>query len=794
MNSDGHDTIGSAKLHISPYHSMFGNHSESKSLPAPPPIPPRERPINNAPKNTSPPLVPPRERSSSLLPRQPDIEVERSIYQYTPYQEEITVGMWKYLYHITNDHINKDLIKVHGEAHFPHKGVIEIRPFGPANHIDEWQSEVQKILEKHKEQFCSKSIPFDPECKHVILEALHKHQQDHDDLYCNLEETYFEISGCKTSVEAALHSVQHIIEYEVKEYRVLKKTKRHMIEYLMKFEKNEIESLRPPVVLSRHEEDMDALVLTGVKHSLDSAEKMIHDKLDKVRRDVITLTQPAYRFLNSHKGKSKLQENLKEILDKICYVYVQNPLGNTHQVFIMSQEEAHLSIALKMFSSLCKEQTIAIPEEKMGVTSSKQWQEYNDKLVEKYFISIRVSSETIVITGSDADVAVVQEKVRTFLNNQHESSEDFAVEGPVWRVIHKSLRQKLSHVKKEAETRKVKLKCPEVGEDDSNGKCFVRMQGGLKNVADIKGQLQLLINDVVNDPFTLSSKPGLRKLDIDGALSKKFGEIMRSHDVEICYDVVEDTVPEESMMARPQLLLHATTDGGTTIHILHGAYAKQKCDVIVSFIPVKPASTFDVFVSLKDVGGQQVQDDIEATFIMPSTNLLPGRIHSTCQTGNLQCQEVYHVVLPSFNEESRAQRFLEQMMEEVFDKAFRATYNNIVFCPATIYPLNYPVDVFTKMLIASLHSNRGMYTNGSKVQVFVCDLKDVHYFDKEFRELGVTIEHNNTPVFVKKHSMVPIIPVEQADTVLKSAIKIIKGSIIDQQVCCNFYYDYNVHV
>ena len=216
---------------------------------------------------------------------------------------------------------------------------------------------------------------------------------------------------------------------------------------------------------------------------------------------------------------------------------------------------------------------------------------------------------------------------------------------------------------------------------------------------------------------------------------------------------------------------------------LHGAYAKQKCDLIVTFIPVRPTINEEVFVSLKTVGGQKVQDDIEASFIMPNEDLVSGRIHQTNQIGNLQCQEIYHVVLPSFNVEKRAKRFLKQLMYDIFCKAFRAMYSNIVLCPATIPPLNYPVNVFANILIASLRSC-GMHTNDSVVQIFVHNPKEADDFDQEFRELGVQI----IAVSGERHLPIPAFHVKdikqaEADNALKNSIKINRGSIIEQQIC-----------
>ena len=782
MNADGCHNIGNTELHITHYHPMFSDDSESP----PPPVPRRERSTHLSTIH-SPPLVPPRHSDFK----------QSAIYQYMPFKENISIDMERYLHHFASDCINKDLMEqgLHGEAHVL-SGVIEIRPFDHAHSMNDWQEKVQKVLDKYKKQLCSKSIPYNPNCKHVIIEALQKHQQEHSEFYYKLEGTCFKISGCKSSVEEALHLVQHIIEHEVQETRSLKNTKHHIIEYLMKFEKDKIESLHPPVTLSKDRDDPDTLILTGVKHSVDGAEKMINDRIAKVREEIVLLTRSAYHLLNSPKGKSKLQSIFEEIIDKIYYVYAQNPLGGnyTHRVYIMSPEAELSSIAKKNLESLCNEEIVPIPTEKIGVTSSKQWQEYDAQLHEEYFISVRVNkSETITITGMDADVKIAHDKVKTFLDKQHESTEDFEVKGPVWRVINNSSKKKLSKVKKVASERKVKLKYPESGEDDSNGEDVLVIQGSLKDVADIKVHLELLIKEVISDEsLRLASKPGLRKLDNDGALSQKFRGIMQSRAVEICYEVTEDIVdeilPDASMMTRPQRLLHAITDGGTTIHVLHGAYAKQKCDLIVTFIPVRPTINEEVFVSLKTVGGQKVQDDIEASFIMPNEDLVSGKIHQTNQTGNLQCQEIYHVVLPSFNVENRAKTFLKQMMDDIFCKAFRAMYSNIVLCPATIPPLNYPLNVFANILIASLRSC-GMYTNDSVVQIFVRNPKEADDFDQEFRELGVQI----TAVSGERHLPIPAFHVKdikqaEADPALKNSIKINRGSIIEQQVCLLNHY------
>ena len=726
-------------------------------------------------QSESPPPIPPRL-----------YEEQHTYYQYVSHRVTLSEAERTYMMDRLPK-LNSDLINLHGEARIEGNN-LEVRPLNLAKTVPGWDGKVALIVKQNKQDFQTASIPFDNSSKGPILEYLIQYHQTHKDFHLFMDETHYKISGSSSSITKALEHINNLVEEEVEVTRELERPPRY-IDYFMKFAKKELESLRPSVTITRSKDNPGLLSVKGVKQSLDAIEKLAHEKLAQLHTEYVPLTQTSHRLLSSPQGKTKLNYHLGTEKDVICYVFekIEPKEDFTHQVCIMSSDSSSLAIAKKMFESLCKDEKIFVPQEKFGFSSTHEWQTIVEKLGKEYFASVRTSGDVITITGGETDVMKVSHEIKTFLETQDEATDEFAVEGPVWQVLRIQHDSKLMEVKKEAKRHKVYLNFPEV--DEAAKSVIITLQGNLQYVQNVKVQLKHIVDEVCSKEMLLPPKPGVQKVIDKGTIGKKCHELSQYHKVVIRYEVEEDASPlaSKSMFSSskhdrpnaPQRLINATSNTGVSVSVYKGDYARLSCDAFVTFIPEKPTFNEPVFTALTCTGGQELCNSFELS--LGTQRLIPATIHPTSYTGDLECNEIFHVVLPPYTHGGRVSHVLNTALMKALEQG---SINNsrIVFCPPTIPPLNYPADLYAQAFISALSSaNTGMYSTDLNIKVFVDDSHDAENFEKVMRDSGFQIYHRDR--FETIQASVPKVVNQRGNaSTLEKVIKIQKGNIIDFQV------------
>ena len=820
-SSDHGFKIGSKEVSITNYHPVLATFEEADELLSsnttdeePPPIPSRNYesltehiyadPIK---KREEPPPIPSRnyepltehiyanpikmrEQPPPIPSRKFDVPpLTEHIYQNPPYRLKMNDAMSNYMmYKLTQ--INQDLIKVHGEARIEGKQ-LEVRPLERAKEIANWNQKVEEIVKKHKSDFQSATIPLNDVSKASVLEFLYRYQQKHGDFHFLIEEREYRISGGSRSVTEALEHINNMLEEEVEVTRELEKPP-HLIDYFMKFGKEEMDAVQPPVKITRSQEKPGLVIVRGVKQSLDKIEAIAHEKMSHLNTEYVPLTRQAHNLLAGGGGKHKLAARLGSSLKDIQYTFeiIEAREEFTHQVCIVSSNASSLAVSKKIFENLCKEEKIFLPQDRRDLTSSSDWERLIESLGKELFASVRTTSDMITITGDESDIKKVVADIRRFLDTQDEGSEEMSVSGPVWQVIHSQLKDKLDRVCKEARRNKVHVNLPVVDEDRPSA--FIHLQGNRQHIENVKVQLSHLVDEVHSKSFSIPPKAGLHRLAEKGSLRTKCHDLARTNKVVVRYEVEADPSlnallhDQRNKLNAPRRIVSATSPLGVRVSLFTGNYARQKCDVIVTFIPESLKFTEPVLVTLGNVGGRDVQNDLEAS--LGSQKLICASFYRTQHTGDIKCREIFHIVLPKVDYSSTSdlgyqKNALNKTLQKVFDDATSYGYDTIVLCPLTVPPLNYPVDLYAQTLASTILSIKSGTSSGDlSVQVFVeneCESDDFElamthcHFHIHDRSRSSDIPEYR-PTVTKKHGT--------TDS-LKQVVHIGSGNMLDLQVC-----------
>ena len=753
-------SLGTQPLTIFSYHPVLAEieQTDSVSSDTPPPLPPR---LNNP-------------------------------YAWPSIREQIAPESESYYIHALKE-MNNDLLAIYGEARI-RQGYLEVKPLELAHTLTDWDTRVHTVLTKYKQHLQKVELPIEKQAITMVLDHLAKFKETYRDLHYNLSGGVLKMVGHSQSVHAATEIINNMLTEEI-EISIDIERPPQEIEYLLKFAKNEIKAVQPPVKIVTDRENPGKLSACGVKKSLDRVKQIAEEKLNEVHTENILLTQTAHRLLSSRQGKNKIAEHLQDTMKSVTYVFekIEQREEYTHQVCILSSDSVSCSTAKRKISSLIVEKKIQLSSERSSICSSQEWKHLTEEMASEFFARINVSGSVITLTGQEIALVRIAEQIDSFLDVQNAVTEEFPVKGAKWRIITEQQPHKLKEVEKDASKMKVKLEVPIKVDDDFE--VFITLRGDVKSVDNIKGRLQMMLIEVIEKEVPLQPEPGLHQVITQGFLSAKCYELEFKHKVVIKYDSKEvSPIPARSSLQRlgsrsepnaPHRLLHANSPNGFKVTVYSGDYTKKRCDVLTTFISETPNFQEDVFLTLAASGGHEVCSDIEAS-LGARARLISATVHKTQAVGNLKCSELYHVVLPCYTGSPRSNAIVERALYDFFSQVC-INNSEVIITPFTCPPLKYPVGVCAQAILTVLASiNLGIYGDLS-VMIFVDNAKNKGVFEEKMRVLGYYIYHN--PIAPPVNNTAQLTQSSQrvgcrgsTDT-LKNAIKISKGTMLDLVVC-----------
>lgn len=744
---------------MSPYHPLLASFEEDND-----PVPP----LYDSVYDETPPPIPPREE---------EMPVYADVF---PYSKQLNDSEGKFMMNRLSD-LNKELIQICGEANI----VGNVLKIQRKEIIPNWKEKVSEIVDKYLKDFVSQAIQCSSANKGKVLEYLHLHQQKHKDFHFVMNDNDYQIGGGHASVTEAMEHMNNMEEGDAEIVQEIRKPS-HLVGYFMKFAQESIKVIHPPVTVNRSDSDPGLIIVEGMRESIDQVQELVKEKLSNLSVEHVLLTRKAHKLLNSNKGKEKLATTLGANLNTVHYSFekIEDDDMFTHNVYIVSAIGPTLAVAKRKIESLCKEEKIILTQDKTDLLSKQnpKW----DQIISRpdLFVSVRVIDDTIIITGDETDIRKMTHDIHRFMETQNEAEEEMSMETCVYQVIATNLKSKLERVVDEGKRNKVQVSLPLVDEDKPN--VFIRFNGNSNYIGNIKVQLNHMEAEVLSKSFSIPPKPGVHKLSEKGLLRAKCLELGQSNKVIVRFNIESDHASNSPQYKQPSTNTHriitASSPTGVHLAIYTGNYAQLKCDAFVTFIPDDPKFTEPVLVALSNFGGLEVQKDFEAT--LGARKLTQASLYSTKRTGNLECREIIHIVLPRYDllfGARNPQMLLSQTLQHLF-YGTTPKYNTMVICPPTLPPLNYPGDLYAKCLTDTIMNiKQGMYGTDLNLQVFVDDDYEVDEFEVAMKSSNYVIhsrDHVNTlPVFKPR-------PVKETGTPesLQKVVKILTGDMLDIQV------------
>ena len=493
--------LGTQSLTVTSHHPVLAEFEQTDSSDMPPPLPPR--------------------------PNYP--------YAWPSVREKIAPESERYYIHSLRE-MNDELDAIYGEARI-NEGYLEVKPLELAHTLTDWNIQVHTVLKKYKQHLEKIKLPIEPNAVSVVLDYLVKFKETNRDLHYNVADGVLKMAGHSQSVHGATKVIKSMLTEE-REISIDIERPPRDIEYLLKFAQNEIKAVQPPVKIVTYNENPGKLSACGVKKSLDRVQQIVEEKLSQVHTENILLTQAAYRLLSSHQGKTKIAERLQDTMESVVYVFEKIEQGEefTHQICILSSDSASCSIAKRGISSLIAEKNIRLLPERNSIGSSQEWKNLVDEVASDFFAQVNVTV-TIAITGQDTTLPYILEKINHFLDVQNAIIEEYPVKHAKWQIITEQQPHKLKALEKSAGKMKVKLELPT--NVANNDEVYVTLQGDVKSVNSIKGQLEMMLNEVLVKEVALQCESSLHQVVTLETLDTKCRELETSHKLVIRYDVEE---------------------------------------------------------------------------------------------------------------------------------------------------------------------------------------------------------------------------------------------------------------
>lgn len=761
--------INGRSISITHYHPVLASFDDSDNV-----VPVSE--YDTVAVDDVPPPLPPRSYTDVEMPVYAEV-------QSKVYHKELTDGEVRFMKTRLSG-MNKELP---GEATI--KGnQLEVKSM-VVHGVPNWKEEVSGIVEDHLKAMVCQTV----ECsKPEALEYLVYHQETHKDFYFHKSGDEYVLSGEGSSVTEAVDHVNDLVDGsgDAEVTQEIRKPP-HLLDYFMKFEKEAIEAIQPPVSVTVSSSDPGLMVVEGIRESLDQVQALVNDKLACVSVEHVLLTGPAHRLFDCARGKSKLNTTLGQHLNTVhyCFERIEGDDTYTHSVYLMSANGKVLALAKRKVESLCKEEKLILTQDKSELTSTQKWNQMVIEVSCHLFVSIRTLNDTVVITGDEIDIRKVLHDIHTFMETQNEAEEEMSMETCVYQVIHSDykMKDKLQRVIDEGSRNKVLVALPLV--DEAKPCVFIRFTGNPRHIANMKVQLNHMQVEVLSKSFSVSPKPGIHKLAEKGLLRAKCMELGQSNQIVVRYSIQSDLntgSSASSQYTQPSSNTHraitASTHSGIQVAVCTGNYAHIQCDAFITFVPDEPKFNEPVLVSLSTHGGQEVQKGFELT--LGVSKLTQGSMYITKRTGKLACRDVVHLVLPMYDLLFGASRspytVLMKTLQDLFYDMNRK-YSEIVICPPTLPPLNYPADLYAKCLADTVvNINAGSKLN--LIQVFVDDDYEVDELEAVMKKEGsyriLSRERVNTlPTFRPRQVKETGTPAS-----LQKAVKIQTGDMFDIQV------------
>ncbi len=694
-----------------------------------------------------------------------------------------------FLYH-TLPQLNKELEGSNAKALIEKESgttYLSIKPLPQAGELHDWEDEVTSKVSGHFTDFVRKECRLPEEARANVFEYTTNISHNHPELYIEPSGDRVIVAGNAWLVEQVASKVTDISQAaEVVSTNIELPPKE--IKYLMKFCNRDMQSVYQVNYACHPEEGFIAVRANPM--ALQAFQDLLDQKVSDCVEETLRLSSEAYRLLSSGKGRGKIADAIPRI-SGLVYEFEQLPSADgiiEYQLCFLSQDRKLVRDAVKRIESYTAQKALQLSKEELNVCESADpgWLQCKEKLTSDFFVQITVSSDSVIVTGESIAVEgqrSVLTQIQQFLVDKVSVEDRFHYELSDWRVIKGSSKHKLDAVKQQAKDRKVQLIFPKV---TSAGKAMFTLKGKPASVLDIKTQLGALKADIQVKVEKIYDVPGL--LGVLNSLEDRFLVLEQKHNAVIEVDVesgengASPTTTAQAVGERPMKVLTATSDHFTTeLTIFTGNFTQlpPSAGTIVNFLSPDPNFKVGNLKTIIDAGGSEIQMEIHSR-LSQSYHLRYAQVFRTKQ-GQLNCSQLMHTIIPLWKDGN-------QNEAGVFDEALSmvlrgsAQFGSVVIVPATTCPFNYPVNVFAEKVVEVVAAS------SAEVLVFIDDPSHANEFEKclQAKEFQVVRETRRPPSVSRPHAASVAAPLTSGRSItsyLSTFITVIKGSLLDEQVC-----------
>ncbi|XP_078683162.1 uncharacterized protein LOC144917223 [Branchiostoma floridae x Branchiostoma belcheri] len=533
--------------------------------------------------------------------------------------------------------------------------------------------------------------------------------------------------------------------------------------------------------------DNQSVGFMGQRALVQNAKLDLFETTNNLAEERVSLSRGKLFYLKSDKGRKHLEDSLKKNDIKAAFD------TEDEEMTILAQQDSEVNVAKYLLQQVVSESSVAVAEESRDLLTKQDFASHLTDVRQGLSVDIHVAKDKVWVVGPPEKVATASNDIESYIAQNTIITVSMEVAEGTAIFLDCYRKAAVTNVERNNAGQHVQITIDQ-------GKLSVR--GNKDGIQSAMKQLQFLIDDVATDTMTIT-KPGMHKFFTGGMGNS----LLKMIELEVkCVIVVGDSQvqlpelqegpeqvphlgfqmrpssPEEtaSETASPSNTL--TTPEGITILLKKGDITAEKADVLVNTTDGDlDLSQSGVSKAFGQAGGQKLQ---QLCNNHPKADA--GDVVITQPAGTLRCKEVYHAVLPNWQESDQP---LRTMVQELLELADDDRHTSIAFPAMGTGNLMYPHDVAASCMYDEIwsfsQSNPG--TTLKDVRIIVFDQPTVQAFETELRDIQGVQEasESKTATGSGPYSAVPTpMPGQQQMTIGSVTVQIQGGDLTTENVDC----------
>ncbi|KAI8508653.1 positive regulation of interleukin-4-mediated signaling pathway [Branchiostoma belcheri] len=481
--------------------------------------------------------------------------------------------------------------------------------------------------------------------------------------------------------------------------------------------------------------DKQSVGFMGQQALVQNAKTDLFETTNNLAEERVSLSRRKLFYLKSDKGRKHLEDSLKKNDIKAAFDM------EDEEMTLLAQQDSEVNVAKYLLQQVVSESSVAVAEESRDLLTKQDFASHLTDVRQRLSVDIHVAKDKVWVVGPPEKVATASNDIESYIAQNTIITVSMEVAEGTATFLDCYRKAAVTNVERNHAGQHAQITIDQ-------GKLSVR--GNKDGIQSAMKQLQFLIDDVATDTMTIT-KPGMHKFFTEGTGNSLLKVIQMEVKCVIVVGESQEHLPElqegpekvphlgfqmrpsspeetASETARPSNTL--TTPEGITIQLKKGDITAEEADVLVNTTDGDlDLSQSGVSKAFGQAGGQELQQ-----FCNNHPKADAGDVVITQPAGTLKCKEVYHGVLPNWQESDQP---LRTMVHDLLELAHDDRYTSIAFPAMGTGNLKYPHDVAASCMYDEIwsfsQSNPG--TTLKDVRIIVFDQPTVQAFETELRDI-----------------------------------------------------------